>query len=76
MTRTFKKFLVEMLKSGLIKMVKINNQIKFKYNDTILSKEDIEFLMLAYKKTGLKKDRLRQKQSNPITSFHSLTKQK
>jgi|TARA_R110002126_G_scaffold176560_2_gene325172 hypothetical protein len=76
MTRTFKKFLVEMLKSGLIKMVKINNQIRFKYNDTILSKEDIEFLMLAYKKTGLKKDRLRQKQDNPITSFHSLTKQK
>lgn len=76
MTRTFKKFLVEMLKSGLIKMVKINNQIRFKYNDTILCKEDIDFLMLAYKKTGLKKDRLRQKQDNPITSFHSLTKQK
>jgi len=76
MTRTFKKFLVEMLKSGLIQMVKINNQIRFKYNDTILNKEDIEFLMLAYKKTGLKKDRLRQKQDNPITSFHSLTKQK
>ena len=74
MTRTFKKFLVEMLKSGLIQMVKINNQIRFKYNDTILNKEDIEFLMLAYKKTGLKKDRFRQKQDNPITSFHSLTK--
>ena len=76
MSRLFKKFLVEMLKSGLIKMVKVNNQIRFKYNDTILTKEDIEFLMLAYKKTGLKKDRLRQKQDNPITSFHSLTKQK
>ncbi len=76
MSRLFKKFLVEMLKSGLITMVKINNQIRFKYNDTILTKEDIEFLMLAYKKTGLKKDRLRQKQDNPITSFHSLTKRK
>jgi hypothetical protein len=76
MKRDFKKFLVEMLKTGLIKMVKVNNQIKFKYNETILNKNDIEFLMLAYKKTGLKKDRLRQKQDNPITSFHSLTKQK
>lgn len=76
MRKDFKKFLVEMLKTGLIKMVKVNNQIRFKYNDTILTKEDIEFLMLAYKKTGLEKDRLRQKQSNPITSFHSLTKQK
>jgi hypothetical protein len=76
MKRAFKKFLVEMLKTGLIKMVKVNNQIRFKYNETILTKEDIEFIMLAYKKTGLKKDRLRQKQDNPITSLHSLTKQK
>ena len=52
--RIFKKFLVEMLKSGLIKMVKVNNQIRFKYNDTILTKEDIEFLMLAYKKNRSK----------------------
>jgi hypothetical protein len=52
--RTFKKFLVEMLKSGLIKMVKVNNQIRFKYNDTILTKSDIEFLMLAYKKKPVK----------------------
>lgn len=48
--RTFKKFLVEMLKTGLIKMVKVNNQIRFKYNDTILTKEDIEFLMSVHKK--------------------------
>jgi hypothetical protein len=52
--RTFKKFLVEMLKTGLIKMVKVNNQIRFKYNDTILTKSDIEFLMLAYKKKPVK----------------------
>ncbi len=52
--RTFKKFLVEMLKTGLVKMVKVNNQIRFKYNDTILTKEDLEFLMLAYKKNRSK----------------------
>ena len=52
--RTFKKLLVEMLKSGLIRMVKVNNQIRFKYNDTILTKDDIEFLMIAYKKKPVK----------------------
>jgi hypothetical protein len=54
MKRNFKKFLVEMLKSGLIKMVKVNNQIRFKYNETLLTKEDIEFLMLVYKKKPVK----------------------
>ena len=52
--RTFKKFLVEMLKTGQIKMIKVNNQIKFKYNDTILTKEDLEFLLLVYKKNRSK----------------------
>lgn len=52
--RTFKKFLVEMLKTGLIKMVKVNNQIRFKYNETLLTKEDIEFLMLVHKKNRSK----------------------
>lgn len=54
MKRTFKKFLVEMLKTGFIKMVKVNNQIRFKYNETILTKEDMEFLMLVYKKNRSK----------------------
>lgn len=54
MKRDFKKFLVEMLRTGLIKMVKVNNQIRFKYNETILTKEDIEFLMLVYKKNRSK----------------------
>ena len=54
MSRLFKKFLVEMLKTGQIKMVKVNNQIRFKYNETILSKEDLDFLLLVYKKNRSK----------------------
>lgn len=54
MKRDFKKFLVEMLKTGQIKMVKVNNQIRFKYNETILSKEDLDFLLLVYKKNRSK----------------------
>lgn len=50
MTRQFKKWFADMLRSKQLRFVSVGKQIRVSYNGQILTKEDINFLFDVHRK--------------------------